>query len=697
MPSPLPYELVLSIRLVTWRDLFAAYGHPPALPATALRTAPLPSVADALSASDLPLPLVRALHTIAAFATEAGRADLYAAADALGFPTRWPDATSPADLIALLLAAAATDDALRELLDAAQILRDRDFRPRTTLVYVGASAVDANVGEPTQYQAPWERELSAWCARRDFGAVVAVHARAHAGVLSFELIHEDRAIAHVAATPSRPGAAPAPSVSSQRSLRSHLVTYEPATRRLSITTDSLEAATPLASMAGVVFFGAERHFLEEQALDLWKLQELGADALTVPALAGKLTVSAIGGTWHSGKSHAMTPRGRDFFEALSRYKIRIEGGRLDLMTLRARRVEKGDGPAQADVAIRPPHLLTVSEPELAPLLREFLDRAQITRPAARVRDFFSLQPWIEPAATWTAIEGEAGFGDLVTRGLLVADTANRAVAPPAHPHAGRTATAYPLRGDRFLAWSPDRSIAPFVVRERDLVVYVLSFAKLASTVADALSLEGAATALDDDGVLACGRRALGPTHVAIFLLTRPIRPATVERLREAADHGHAILIVPEARIEKHGLRQIAMPKLAADWRPLLGHVVRALKLESFVETTLYAPADARVVLHRATGRVWIDGVLCASLTDTHFKLLEILITQAGQVHTKEIAEHISRGHKHDDTTRKAIDTLVAAVTKSFRAQKKKPPKDLGAFITRTRHGSYALNVKGFVE
>jgi hypothetical protein len=693
----LPSEVLFAIRAATWRALFDAYGYPPSLSAATIHAAPLRAIIDALSSPDLPLPLRRALHTIAAFATEAGRADVYGAAEALGFSTRWPEALSPADLIALLLAAAATNDAVRELVDAAQILRDRAFRPRATLLYVGNPRVDPHVGEPTQYEAPWARELATWCARNDFGAVVGVHTFADAGVLAFELLHEDRAASYLAAGPPTGAGAPALSPASYRAVRSHLVTYSPARRRLSITTDSLEAATPLAAMAGVVLFGAARHFLDEQAFDLWKLQELGRDALSIPALAHKLAVSAIGGTWDSGKGHAVTPRGRDFFEALARYKIRIEGGRLDLVTLRGKHLEKTDGPPQADVAVRTPHLLTVSEPELEPLLHEFLDRAQITEPSARVRDFFSLQPWNDVSRTWVNAEGEEGFASLVARGLLVPDTANRSIAPPDHPHAGRTATAYPLRGDTFIAWSPDRSIAPFVVRERDLVVYALSFAKLAAAVASTLSLEGAATALDDDGVLALGRRTLGPTHVVLFLPTRPLRAATIERLREAADHGHAILIVPEGRREKHGLRQVAMPKLAADWRPLLGAIVRALKIESYVETTLYAPADARVVLHRATSRVWIDGVLCASLTEKHFKLLEILITESGQVHTKQIADHIARGRNHDDTTRKAIETLLDAVKKSFKALKRKAPKDLSTFITKPKHASYVLNVKGFVD
>ena len=47
------------------------------------------------------------------------------------------------------------------------------------------------------------------------------------------------------------------------------------------------------------------------------LQELGREALRIPELSDKVTTSAIGGTWYSGKNHALTSRGLDFFEALS--------------------------------------------------------------------------------------------------------------------------------------------------------------------------------------------------------------------------------------------------------------------------------------------------------------------------------------------------------------------------------------------
>jgi hypothetical protein len=694
MRATLPPETLFAIRLSTWHALFAACGFP-APSALALQSHA--AIVAALAAVDLPLPLARAIFTIGHFATDAARSELYAAATALSYPTtRWADATSPADLIASLLAAAPTDDAVAEVVAAAQILRDRSFRPRATQVYFGAPGVDPHIGDAAQYEDRFRAGVSAWCATFGFGAVREVSSRVVAGVYHYEIVHEDRATTHLVAD----GKASALAARVSRPLRSHAITYEPSQRGLTLTTDSMEAMTPLATIVGRVLFDSPRHFLDAEAVDLWKLQELGPEALAVPELAPTLTVRAIGGTWHSGKSHAITPRGRDFFKALARYKIRIEGGRLDLVTLRARVDAHDGGPASCDVVLRPPHLLTVSEPERAPLMHDLLDRVRLTRPEPRVRDFFSLQPWIDSRAGWivSGVTLETDFDALVATGLLKADRTNRSVAPPNHPHAGRTATAFPLRGDKFLAWSQDATIAPFLVSAEDLVVYALSFAKLSERIAGALGLEGAAAKLDDDGVLFCGRRALGPTHVLLFLLTRPIRPATTERLREAAEHGHAILILPAGRMAPSGLRQLAMPKLAGPWQPLVGAIVRGLRLESKVDTTLYAPEWARVVLHRATERAWIDGVFCAALHEAHFRLLEILITSdSGLAYTKDIAAHITRGNPTADTTRKAIESLVAAIEKSFKAANEKMPKELREIVTMPRHGYYRLNVRGFVD
>jgi hypothetical protein len=554
---------------------------------------------------------------------------------------------------------------------------------------VGARDAPLEPGGSKAFARALRSGVAAWARERDFGEVLAVRVTTEDGKTHYEIVHEDRLSVAVGAGPQKREA--------HRPLRSHLLTLEGDGRRLWIATDCLEAATPLAAIAGRVFFGDERHFLDVPGVDLWRMQELGAAALSIPEMAPSLTVHAVGGTWHSGKSHAITPRGRDFFKALARYKIRIEGGRLDLVTLRAS-IHAPGGPSRCDVALRPPHLVTVSEPEHAPLVLHYLDRAKITRPDPRPRDFYSMQPWIDMRPDWVEAEGEEGFASLVASGILVPDPTNRAVAPPGHPHAGRTATAHPLRGSKLIAWSADPTIAPFLVEEKDLVVYALSFAELARTIASALALEGPAAALDEDGVLYCGRRALATTHVLLFLPTRPIRAATIARLREAAEHGHAVLVAPAGRMREQGLREMAMPKLAGPWQPLLGGLVRALHLEAYVETTLYAPPGARVVLHRATTRTWLDGVACTAVTEVQFRALEILVTHAGQaVHTKDIAEHVTRGNFHEDTTRRAIEGLLKAIEKSFKGQKKRPPKDLEALITIPRRGYYVLNVAGFAD
>ena len=640
----------------------------------------------------LDAPLGRSLApsaTILAFSTEDARGDVYNAAEALAYPRRWPEATSPPDLIAHLLAQAPGDPDVALLLEAARILRDRSFRPWSTYIYLGRAKRGAPNASRAAGDAKLNKLFAEWCTSRDFGGVVSVTERSTNGVVSWNVLHEGRTCTEVA----RSGPV------SRRLLRSHAVRYKHARRRLEITTDCLEAVTPLARIFGRALFGGQRATSwTSRPSTSGSSRSLAARRSRLSEVASKVSVSAIGGTWHSGKSHAITPRGRDLFKALARYKIRIEGGRLDLVTLRAKVATKyGDGaPAQCDVALRPPHLCTVSEPELEPLLGDFLDRAKITAPEPRPRDFYSMQLWNGSAASWTEAEGEEGFASLVASGILKANPENRDVTSPEHPHAGPTATAYPLRGTKYLAWSPDATVAPFLVEEKDLVAYALQFGKLGPAIASALGLRSPAAKLDEDGVLSCGRRKLGPTFVLVFLATRPLRPATVERLRDAAGHGHAVIILPEGRKQAHGLREITMPRLAGPWHPVLAEIARVLKLESFIEATALAPSDARFVLHRATERVWLDGTLCG-VTERHFRLLEILILHEGQeLHTKDIADHVARGRAHEDTTRKQIDSLVAAITKSFKASKRKPPKDLRELIAMPRLGHYVLRAKGYV-
>ena len=694
MRFALPLEVLASIRLSTWLALLDTHGYPAGTSrADVEASSPLDVTTRLLPvAEEIPLAIARALVTIVTFSTEDARRDVYNAADALAHPHRWPDASSPADLVAGLLAEATRDPRVAKLLRAAGILRDRSFRARSKLVYFGPSKPARG---PLSNVAPRLGELVAsWCASRDLGAVVSVSEAPENALRAWTVLHEDHLRTYVVA--ARSSGASALDTIAFRPVRSHLVTYAHARRRLEITTDALEAATPLALAMGVALFDNPRHFLDSPAVDLWKLQELGPASLSIPELAGEVSVSAIGGGWDSGEGHAITPRGRDLFEALARYKIRIEGGRLDLVTLRATRKVGGGGPPQCDVALRPPHLCTVSEPELAPLLEDFLDRARVTDPEPRARDFIARQPWIDNAAGWIEAEGEEDFASLVARGILKPNPQNRAVRSPDHPHAGRTATAYPLHGTTYLAWSPDATVAPFLVEERDLVVYALQFGKLAAAIAEALGLEGPAKKRDEDGVLYCGKRKLGPTYVLVFLLTYPIRATTAERLRDLAGHGHALLIAPEGRAQPGGLRQIAMPKLAGPWRPLLADVARALRVEDLLDATIFAPPDARFVLQRATGRVWLDGVACA-VTERHFRLLEIFLQHEGhELHTKDIADHVARGRAHEDTTRKQIDSLFAALEKSFKAAKQRTPKDLRALIAMPRLGYYVLRAKGHI-
>ncbi len=467
MRAALSLEAIYAIPPPTWRALFTALGAPPPADDHAAIAASL--------AGDLPAPLARALFVIEAFATEAARSEIYAAAAALDPTALLPSSTSPADLIAQLLAAAPRDPAIAAILDAAKILRSRQYPPRTTYVFLLSSTAsngsDAAIGDPSQYADAWTAAAKSWCTETGRGHVVSVSTRTDRACAIWTLLHEDRTQTRlcrgkrgITADVARPLRSKAP--------------------RLSITTCAPDAAIPLAQMAGAILFDDARAFLRESPFTLRPLQARGAAALDVATAGGELaSLRAISGTWHSGKNHAVTPRGQSFFEALERYKIRIDGGRLEAVTLRASLRPRDGSPTQCDVAIRPPHLLTLSNPESAPLMTEVLDLARITRADEPVLDFFSIQPWIQTRAGWTASVGDA-FDALVKEGVLLADKQNRAVAHPDYPYAGRVFVAFPLADGRWLATNPDVPIAPFVCSSDDLVVYRLSFEKLAAKIAD---------------------------------------------------------------------------------------------------------------------------------------------------------------------------------------------------------------------
>jgi hypothetical protein len=118
----LPLPVLSSVRVVTWRALFEAYGYPAGITSADIVTSSAPDVAMRVAAEGerLPRALARALATVLAFSTEDGRRDVYNAAEALSQSRRWPEATSPADLVACLLAQAPGDPDVVVLLEAAQ-------------------------------------------------------------------------------------------------------------------------------------------------------------------------------------------------------------------------------------------------------------------------------------------------------------------------------------------------------------------------------------------------------------------------------------------------------------------------------------------------------------------------------------------------------------------------------------------------
>ncbi len=681
LTPPISTETLFTVRLETWRRFFDAHGAPELL---------IGSLATVADVDDF---VVRGVFTdavldqlafIEAFATEKAREAIYEAAAAFDYRGAWRDCVSPADLAATCSAQLSTDAPLRRVVAAARTRVARWFTARTWLCFVGRKKLA--IGDPAQYAAAIEAELDAWARATDRGPWVRVRAGGTSRKARFELAHEDRA----SGTSVIADAALALGVS--RPIRSHLVTYDG--ERLYVWTAMPEIALALVERLGRVLADDSDWFFSRGAVSTAPLQRASEEGKLAKHGTTFSSVDFIGGLWDSGDDYSLSPRGVDAFLAFKAHGIRIDGGAVRLATLRGFTAPPIAGPRSADYAIRPPYTATCSEPALAAAFLRFADALGVTAAAPVRSDWFAFAPYKHDLDGW---EGLTDLEAVIKAGILVEDAeAPRRIAHPRHRHAGRIATVFDLPGGGKYALSDDPLFPAFLADPAQCVTWSLDFKVLCALLARDLGLSGGSSKADEDGILFLGERDLASTHVRVYLATRACRESAAERLRLESTPGHTVVLVPEGRKIGAGLAHVALRSFAPPYRSLLGDIVRGLRLVDSVAPTLYAPPDARIVLHRKNGVLYVDGLLVARASTKVFRLVDFLSQNLEQLVTSRQIHHYVSGKSTDDAVgRKTIDEFLTAVIESFRDAKKKAPKGLQKFILQDRHGEYRLAVPIF--
>ena len=695
-------ETLYAIRPATLARFFRAFGAPRGL-AIPDDSSPLhiSAIEDALVRSALTDDLAERFAVVEAFACDAGRIALYEAARALSYAHAahgWRSYVSAADQACGVVCDAASDEAAREVLDCASIRMARSFPHRTWYQFVArAEGDDARaIGEPTQYLARLMAASAAWTEATDRGPWQRWRAFGDLRKCHFEYSHEDWAAGPVLASaanafdPTAP-----PSLGIARPIRSHLVSYDAPSARLFVWTAMPNVVLDLVEIFAREVFGDPDFFFATAAVSLDPLQERSLDG-KLPTFGAHIARSTlIGFTWDSLLGHTLAPRGTDALAAARAYGVGVEGGALRQATIRAETAPGVRGPRSADLAIRPPYTVTCSEASLAaPMLRE-ADELGVTRPSAERRDWWRFAPHKHTRDEW---RGLPESDELVRRGAIVDGARGRHAAHPRHKHAGRVAAAYAIgrRGMNY-AVAEDRVLSAFLVSDAELVVCSLDWAKVATWIAGELALSGGKHLVADDGMIALGALDLPPTRAHVLLCTRAPTASALDVRRKEASPEHAVFVVPDGRALPKGFAHVGLASLAGPYRALVAPIVRELGLQNVVSPTLYAPKDARLVLHRATKQAYFDGVLLARVNEAMFNMLHFFATNAARtVSAREIAGAISAKSDYDALARKTIAAFDAAVVASFRAAKVKAPKDARRVIGMEKHGQYRLGVTVFV-
>jgi hypothetical protein len=702
MAAPVvPLDRLYAVQVETWRRFFEAFGYPAGLSpdaashdAIGLALDPPPS-AGGLTAAHPP-ELVARLGELGELASFQGREALYDAAYAGSVDTAgWPREQGDAELVARLMLEARARPELREVLAMARIDLRQTTRPRPFRRY--AARPRSNAARATTV-AP--RDLAELAAAVDaFGvsrgrawrtAARACADAAAPSALVVEIVRDEPPRSRLAV-----GREPTRSAEGAQGASTDVIRLSPAGDRLAILTHQPRLLPLYRRWGGRLLCGDEDHFGTTATVNLRVLQERGAGALDVPALAATVVRARVIRLVHDDGHRLMTTvEGPDVFAELARAGTPLTRGTVVAATIRVT-LASGE-PASVDVSLRIPNRVHYAPSPADAVIEAFLEASGLSGRDEGPSDLWSLAPWLHGRGVWARALGAETFARFVEARILVR-TQSRAVAHPEHRAAGRTLIAFPHGGGHY-GVSEDEDVAPALLTGDALDTWQLDVVGLGRHVARGLGLEGAVRGdLPIEGLVDLGFRHVGSVVVQVLMAAARPSPKGLRELVFALTSGkRSVVLVPADRSTGAGVTEVSFDP-AGPPEGTLRAILLAHELADEVPAILVAPLAARVVVDTTRRLAWLDRVPL-ELSDTDFALLAALARAAGAiVSSAAIAKAVASGPRDGSSVPKQKARLMIAIRESFDRAGRAMPAKLDRLIVPASKQGYRLTVEAHVR
>lgn len=689
MKLPLAYlaSMIDEVPPDLWAELFDAVGWPASLKAKR-QSVMHEDIFNALTQDDLSDDLLLGLEAVEMLGTEGGRDAIATAMNDQHVPLhRLPSAGGARELALRLFLVQRDDAILADVFARAQIQTQEGSDHRRYNEYCAREArpVSGLKEKATALRA----ETLKYCAEQNLGDHVQVVAFEDDDFCVFRVVRSHHIRKPLAVIPGRSAHAPI----EYRPVHVDILRYDTSVGHLRIFARAASVVDFYRRMLGRVLFADESFFDGDPICSLRVLQERGRAALGDHAVHGIGRVWMTECLWDRGDRERLLIKARDCFESIERLGLPLLEGQLVQAKLKMEVVRASARPVT--VSIRVPSRIEVSPRPYEGLVDRFLTAVGIRQPAevsART-DLWSLHPWRQTTAVWRELFGRE-TDSLVQGGVLV-PIQFAAVEHPEHVSAGRVLDAHELPSGGFYGVSQVAEIPPRTLSPTDLDGLELKPEALRLYLREQLGIADGGVTWDGGELLHLGSLLLDEHRLHVAYALRPLAPGAGARIQACAGAARSVVLIPTSQSDGSELSKVTLGKPL----PLRDRVIRdaiaVCGLTQVVSPLYSAPDGTRLIVDKARGRIWLDGILVNGFShDTHpFRFVEMLVKRSpSAISSKDMCTELSP-YRSDDTqvARRAKNDAIQLMRKAMKAAGK--PFD-DPFVTEK--GAYRSIFPGYL-